>query len=55
VIVILGLAVDFVLTTIVPGVRGRCRVLLVPRSGRWLCVGDVDLQAADAMLGRLAN
>jgi hypothetical protein len=55
VIVILGLAVDFVLTTIVPGVRGRCRVLLVPRSGRWLCVGDVDLHAADAMLGRLAN
>jgi hypothetical protein len=53
VIVILGLAVDFVLTTVVPGVRGRCRVLLVPRAGRWLCVGDVDLRAADAMLGRL--
>jgi hypothetical protein len=55
VIVILGLAADFVLTSIVPGVRGRCRVLLVPRSGRRLCVGDVDVQAADAMLGRLAH
>jgi hypothetical protein len=54
-IVILGLGLDFVLTSIVPGARGRCRVLLVPRSGRRLCVGDVDVQAADAMLGRLAH
>ncbi len=55
VIVILGLAVDFVLSSLLPGVRGRCRVLLVPRAGRRLCVGGVDVQAADAMLGRLAH
>jgi hypothetical protein len=47
--------VDFVLSSIVPGVRGRCRVLLVPRSGRRLCVGAVDVRAADAMLARLAQ
>jgi hypothetical protein len=55
VIVILGVAADFLLTSLVPGVRGRCRVLFVPRSGRRLCVGDVDVQAADAILGRLAH
>jgi hypothetical protein len=54
-VVIVGLAADFVLSSIAPGIRGRCRVLVVPRSGRRLCVGGVDVQAADAMLARLAH
>jgi hypothetical protein len=54
-VVILGLAADFVLSSIAPGMRGRCRVLVVPRTGRRLCVGGVDVQAADAILARIAH
>jgi hypothetical protein len=54
-IAILGIAIDFVLSSVVPGARARCSVVLVPRRGRRLCVGGVDLQAADAMLARVAH
>ncbi len=53
-IVALGLSLDFVFSSAVPGARGRCRLVLVPRSGRQLCIGDVDQTRADSMLGRLA-
>jgi hypothetical protein len=51
-IVALGVAADFVLGTLVPGARGRCRVSFVPRSGATLCVGDVDARRADDALTR---
>ncbi len=54
-IVLLGLSLDFVFSSVVPGARGRCRVLFVPRTGRKLCVGDVDQGRADSMLGRLSR
>lgn len=54
-IVALGLSLDFVFSCAVPGARGRCRVLFVPRTGRKLCVGDVDQGRADSMLGRLSR
>jgi hypothetical protein len=54
-IVLLGLSLDFVFSSVVPGARGRCRVLFVPRTGRNLCVGDVDRARADSMLGRLSR
>jgi len=54
-IVALGIALDFALSSIAPGVRGRCRLLLVPRHGAALCVAGVDLQRADAVLARLAR
>jgi hypothetical protein len=54
-IVALGLSLDFVFSCAVPGARGRCRVLFVPRTGRKLCVGDVDQAGADSMLGRLSR
>lgn len=50
VIVALGIAADFVLGSLVPGSRGRCRVAFVPRSGPTLCIGDVDAARADAAL-----
>lgn len=50
VIVALGVGADFVLGTLIPGVRGRVRVLFVPRSGPTLCVGDVDAKRADDAL-----
>jgi hypothetical protein len=51
----LGLALDFALSSIAPGVRGRCRLLLVPRTGAPLCVAAVDPRRADALLGRLSR
>lgn len=54
-IVALGLAVDFVLSCALPGARGRCRIFFVPRSGKTLCVGGLDLTRADAVLTRLAS
>jgi hypothetical protein len=55
VIVALGLAIDFALSSLVPAVRGRCRLFFVPRTGRKLCVAGVDPRRADAMLARLSR
>jgi hypothetical protein len=52
VIVALGIGADFVLGTLLPGSRGRCRMAFVPRTGPILCVGDVDVRRADAALAR---
>lgn len=52
VIVALGIAADFVLGSVLPGARGRCRVAFVPRTGKTLCVADVDMKAADAAIKR---
>ncbi len=54
-IVGLGLSLDFVFSCAVPGARGRCRLLFVPRTGRRLCIGNVDQASADSMLGRLSR
>lgn len=51
-IVALGIGADFVLGTLLPGSRGRCRVAFVPRTGAVLCVGDVDARRADDALTR---
>jgi hypothetical protein len=55
VIVALGLALDFALSSLGPAARGRCRLLFVPRDGGKLCVGGVDVKRADALLSRLAR
>jgi hypothetical protein len=54
-IVALGLALDFALSSVAPGARGRCRLLLVPRDGAKLCVAGVDAARADALLARLSR
>jgi hypothetical protein len=51
-IVALGIALDFVLGTLVPGSRGRCRLTFVPRKGPTLCVGNVDVRRADDAIAR---
>jgi hypothetical protein len=48
-----GVGLDFFLENAGSGMRGKCRVVLVPRKGRALAVGDVDPAAADAALARL--
>ncbi len=52
VVVALGIAADFVLGSVLPGGRGRVRVVFVPRTGKALCVGDVDATRADDALAR---
>ena len=52
VIVTLGIAADFVLGSVVPGSRGKVRVLFVPKSGATLCIGNVDARRADDALAR---
>jgi hypothetical protein len=55
VIVGLGLALDFAISSLAPAARGRCCILFVPRDGGKLCVGGVDVRRADALLARLAR
>ncbi len=50
-----GLGIDFVASVLAPGRRGRCRVVVVPRDGARLCIGEVDIASADALLARLAK
>lgn len=52
-VVMLGIGLELVATTLVPGSRGRCRIVLVPRRGSAVCVGELDIDAADRTLARL--
>jgi len=57
-VVAAGVALDFALGALAPGVTGRCRIVLVPRDGRVICVGDlaaVDADAAVTALGAHAR
>jgi hypothetical protein len=54
-IVGVGVALDFVLVSVWPSARGRCRIVFVPRDGTKLCISGVDVALADAMLARLAR
>jgi hypothetical protein len=50
-----GVIVDFVLSSVRFGAKGKCRIVLAPRKGRVLCIGDVDPKRADAALASLAS
>lgn len=54
VVVALGLGADFLVSVLLPGLRGRCRIIVVPRDGQRLCIGEVDVASADAFLAKLA-
>jgi hypothetical protein len=55
VFVALGIGLDFVLGSLVPGATGRCRLFLVPRAGASICVQGVDAKSVDLALARLAT
>ena len=48
-----GLALDFVLSSGIDTMRGRCHLLVEPRKGRTICVGAIDAMQADAMLASI--
>ena len=52
VVVVLGIGADFVLGSLLPGAQGRVRVAFVPRTGKVLCVADIDATRADDALAR---
>ena len=53
-VIVLGLLIDFGLSSIADSARGRCRVVVVPRKGRKLCIGELDPTRVDAMLAGVA-
>jgi hypothetical protein len=52
-VILAGIALDFALASIVPGTKGKCRVILRPRRGPTLSIENVDPKRADAALSRL--
>ena len=52
---LVGVVLDLLITSLVPGARGRCRVVIVPKRGPRLCIGDVDVRGADRLLADLAR
>ncbi len=55
VIVAVGVLLDFALGSVGPGIAGRCRVILVPKSGASICVARTDARRADEALATLAG
>jgi hypothetical protein len=52
-IVLIGLVIDFAFSALSDQTRTTCRLVIVPRRGRRLCIGRLDLAAADLMLRRV--
>lgn len=52
-IVVAGVAIDFVLTGLAPGLRGQCRLLLVPRRGPTIAIEGLDAAPTDRALESL--
>ncbi|HEY4106780.1 MAG TPA: hypothetical protein VGM44_22925 [Polyangiaceae bacterium] len=53
--IIVGLGLDFLLSTAADSARGKCRIVIVQQTGRKLCVGSLDPTSADAMLSSIAE
>lgn len=54
-IALLGLGLDLVLSSLIPGLIGKSRVILVPRRGPVFCITGVSPARADALLAALAK
>lgn len=54
-IALAGVAIELALTALVPGGKGQCRVVFVPRQGRSVCVGGLDIEAAQRLLTTLSR
>src|SRR4029079_19255995 len=52
-LVVVGIALDYVLSNIVPSGKRPCRVVLVPRKGSVVAMGRLDPVRADEALNRL--
>jgi hypothetical protein len=52
-LVVVGIALDYVLSNIVPSGKRQCRVVFEPRKGAMVAIGRVDPVRADEALNRL--
>jgi hypothetical protein len=52
-LVVVGIALDYVLSNIVPSGKRRCRIVLEPRKGAAVALGRIDPVLADEALNRL--
>jgi hypothetical protein len=52
-LVIVGIALDYVLANIVPSGKRSCRIVLIPRKGAAVAMGRLDPARADEALNRL--
>lgn len=53
--IVVGLGLDFLLSTAADSARGKCRIVIVPQVGRRFCVGSLDPVGADAMLASITE
>lgn len=53
--VVAGLGLDYGLTSLSDGVRGKCRVIVVPAKGKPVCLGALDAARTDAILANIAE
>ncbi|HEX9295170.1 MAG TPA: hypothetical protein VF881_05030 [Polyangiaceae bacterium] len=54
-IALLGLGLDFAFSSLVPGIAGQSRVVLVPRRGPVVCIASVNPALADRLLAQLSR
>ena len=54
-IMLVGLGVDFALSSLKGAVKGRGRLIVVPRKGRTICVAAVEPRQVDEMLSTVRN
>jgi hypothetical protein len=54
-VILLGIGLDFALSSLLPGRKGKCRVMFVPTRGATVCLAQVQVEAADSTLAALAR
>jgi hypothetical protein len=54
-LVLLGLGLDFGLSSLSDTARGKCRLVILPRKGKSLCVAELEPRPTDALLRTLAE
>jgi len=54
-VVLLGLGLDFGLSSLSDTARGKCRLVILPRKGKSLCVAELEPRQTDALLRTLAQ
>jgi hypothetical protein len=52
---ILGVALDLALVSLLPGLKGECRLVIVPTQGPKVCVGRLEIASTDRLLADLAR
>lgn len=52
---IVGVGLDLALTTLVPGLTGKCRLILTAKGGHPVCVSHLDAAAADRFVADLSR